>query len=437
MNVIESAVQLPARIGAWWEKQDTQTLPVQVRERMRESFDFFRTNGFPHAKMEDWKYTDVRRVTDFPYAWPVKGEQKLDQAGFNALPLAEVPDAYKLVFVNGYLDEGLSVLPSGRNIFTVTHLGDAAAAGEHYETHMGEIVSTESGFTALNTALHTDGVLIHIPASVVVDKPVMIYYVALTEDDLYLIQPRNIVIAEKGSQAQLAEIFVSRGTEPSLTNVVTEIQVAEGANLDYTRLQLESGRNFHIGYTGITQQRDSRIDTHVLSLGGAFLRNNLHFRMEGAGGSCIMNGLYLLKDDQFLDNHTRVDHAAPGCVSDQLYKGILKDKSTGVFNGKIIVHPDAQKTNAYQRNVNVLLSDAATINTKPQLEIFADDVRCTHGATAGFIDEEAIFYLRARGISESEARNMLMNAFANEVIDKLNVASLKKPLREHIEKLLR
>jgi Fe-S cluster assembly protein SufD len=437
MNAIESAVQLPSRIGTWWENQNTQALPSQVRTRMQESFDFFRTNGFPHPKLEDWKYTDVRRITDFPYAWPQKGEQRLDKAAFHELPLAGITDAYKLVMVNGYLDEALSVLPSGDNIFTVTHLGDTAGAGDHYEAYLGDIVTTESGFTALNTALHSDGVLIHIPAGAVVDKPVLIYYVALTEDDLYLIQPRNIVIAERGSQAQLAEIFVSRGTEPSLTNVVTEIRAAEGAVVDYSRLQLESGRNFHVGYTGIVQKRDSRIDTHVLSLGGAFVRNNLHFRLEEPGCSSIMNGLYLLRGDQFLDNHTRVDHAAPNCVSDQLYKGILKDSSTGVFNGKIIVHPDAQKTNAYQRNVNVLLSDSATINTKPQLEIFADDVRCTHGATAGFIDEEAIFYLRARGISETEARNMLMNAFAHEIIDKLNVAALKDPLKAHIETLLR
>lgn len=432
MNAIESAVQLPSRIDTWWGEQDNQSLPGAVRERMQQSFDFFRAHGFPHPKIEDWKYTDVRKIIDFPYAWPTKEESRLDAAGFASLPLAGLTDTYRLVFVNGYLDEALSVLPSGNNGFTVTHLGDRTAAGEHYEEHLAEVVSTESGFTALNTALHTDGVLIHIPAGAVVDKPVMVYYVASTADDLFLIQPRNIIIAGKGSEVRLAEIFVSRGEEPSLTNVVTEIQVGEGAHMDYSRLQMEGSRNFHVGFTGITQQRDSRIDTHVLTLGGAFVRNNLHFKLEGKGCSSIMNGLYLLKGEQFLDNHTRVDHAMPECISDQLYKGILKDNSTGVFNGKIIVHQDAQKTNAYQRNVNVLLSDAATINTKPQLEIFADDVRCTHGATAGFIDEEAIFYLRARGISENEARSMLMNAFANEIIDKLNVSQLQEPLRAYI-----
>jgi Fe-S cluster assembly protein SufD len=435
MNALESAVQLPARIDAWWMEESKKPAPAPLQQRMQEAYGYFKEHGFPHPKMEDWKYTQVHKVVDFPYAWPVKKESKINKSTFESLPLANIEDAYRLVFVNGYLQEDLSVLPDGDHGFSVTHLGEDAG-NVHYEQYLASVVHTDTGFTALNTALHTDGVLIHIPAGMVVDKPVMIYYVALTTDDLYLIQPRNIVVAEKGSQVRFAEIFVSTGGEPSLTNVVTEIQVGEGANLDYSKLQLEEHQNFQIGYTGIIQQRDSRIDTHLISLGGAFIRNNLHFMLEGENCSSIMNGLYILKDEQFLDNHTRVDHALPRCYSDQLYKGILADKSTGVFNGKIIVHPDAQKTNAYQRNVNVLLSDNATINTKPQLEIFADDVRCTHGATAGFIDEEAIFYLRARGISEADARNMLMNAFANEIVDKMNVESVKGPLRQYIAQKL-
>jgi Fe-S cluster assembly protein SufD len=437
MSALETAVQLPARIDTWWNEETKKPVADPVKERMQEAYSFFQQHGFPHLKMEDWKYTDVHKILDFPYGWPVKDESKIEKTIFQTLPLAHIADVYKLVFVNGYLQEDLSVLPEGNNNFTVTHLGEKTAGQDHYEAHLATIVGNETGFTALNTALHTDGVLIHIPKGVVVDKPVLLYYVALSENDLYLIQPRNIVIAEANSQVQFAEIFVSHGNEPSLTNVVTEISVNEGANLDYSRIQLEENRNFHIGFTGIVQQQDSRIDTHVISLGGAFVRNNLHFMLSGENCSSIMNGLYILKDDQFLDNHTRVDHAMPHCLSDQLYKGILAGRSTGVFNGKIIVHQDAQKTNAYQRNVNVLLSDEATINTKPQLEIFADDVRCTHGATAGFIDEEAIFYLRARGISEEDARNLLMNAYANEIVDKMNVELLKEPLSNYISAKLR
>lgn len=434
MDGIEAG-QLPAKIDTWWEEESKKPVAVTVKQRMQDAFSFFKANGFPHGKMEDWKYTDLHPVISLPYSWPERNTHYLDRASFETFPLAGFTDVYRLVFVNGYLQEGLSVLPQGGKTFTVTHLGEKGS--EAYEEHVATVVNTENGFTALNTALHSDGVLIDIPRGGKVDKPVLIYYVSVAEERQYLIQPRNIIVAEEGSEVRLAEVFVSTGDKPSLTNIVTEIKVGAGANLDYTRLQMEGDQNNSIGFTGITQQQDSRIDTHVISLGGGFVRNNLHFMLEGQNCASIMNGLYLLKDEQFLDNHTRVDHAMPGCLSDQLYKGILRDKSTGVFNGKIIVHQDAQKTNAYQRNVNVLLSDEATIDTKPQLEIFADDVRCTHGATAGFIDEEAVFYLRSRGIDEQQARNLLMNAFANEVVDKLNIDSFKDPLREYIAQKLR
>lgn len=436
MNTLESTIQLPARIETWWNKENRNIIANAVLERQQKAYNAFKALGFPHTKMEDWKYTDVRKITHYPYAWPVKGEQKLDKNTFKSFMLADLKDVYRLVFVNGYLQDDLTILPEGKDKFTVTHLGDDKGS-DHYEDHLANVVNTDTAFTALNTAIHSDGVLIHVQKNAVVDKPVLVYYVALTEADLYLIQPRNIVITETGSKVQFAEIFVSKGMEPSLTNVVTEIKAGENSLLDYSRIQLEENKNFHVGYTGIEQQRNSRIDTHVFSLNGAFVRNDLHFILQGTNCSSIMNGLYILKDEQFLDNHTRVDHAVPSCVSDQLYKGILAGKSTGIFNGKIIVHPDAQKTNAYQRNVNVLLSDDATINTKPQLEIFADDVRCTHGATAGFIDEEAIFYMQARGISKEEARNLLMNAYANEIVQKMNVEVLKDPLRKYIAKKLK
>lgn len=439
MNDIESAVQLPARIDSWWEKESNSGVATTHREaleRMKKGYDFFKTNGFPHIKLEDWKYTNVHKIVDLPYAWPAKNATALNKETFQSLPLSEIEDAYRLVFVNGYLNEELSVLPKDGKSFTVSHLGESADR-DQYAENLATVVNTETGFTALNTALHTNGVLIDVPKNVVVDKPVLIFYVASTEDDLYLIQPRNLVIAEANSQVQFAEIFVSVGSQPSLTNVVTEIKVGEGAHLDYSRLQLEENQNFHVGFTGIEQQKDSRIDTHVISLDGAFVRNDLHFKLKGTNCSSILNGLYILKDQQFLDNHTRIDHAMPECFSDQLYKGILNDKATGVFNGKIIVHQDAQKTNAYQRNVNVLLSDDATINTKPQLEIFADDVRCTHGATAGSLDEEAIFYLRSRGLSEDSAQHLLLDAYANEILEKLNVEALKEPLRKWAAKKLK
>lgn len=435
MSNIESSLQLPARIDEWWEKTRKENERSPVLERMQESFDFFRTNGFPHIKLEDWKYTNVRKITDLPYAWPVKEESALDKNTFDTFPLAKDVDAYKLVFVNGYLDDSLSVLPKGDNAFTVTHLEDIEAKGA-YREHLASVVTNESGFTALNTALHSDGVLIDIPKGVVVDKPVFVYYVSLKEDDLFLIQPRNLIIAEDNSQVKLAEIFVSKGDQPSLTNIVSEIKAGAGAHVDYSKIQLEGEQSYHVGFTKFYQEKDSKVDTHLITLHGTFMRNDLQFYVNGKNCDSIMNGLYILNKEQFLDNHTRVDHAMPECFSDQLYKGILDDKATGVFNGKIMVHQDAQKINAYQRNTNVLLADGATINTKPQLEIYADDVRCTHGATTGYLDKEAIFYLRSRGLSEHDAQHFLLKSYAYEVVEKMNVEELVEPLKELIDQKL-
>src|SRR5699024_453382 len=198
----------------------------------------------------------------------------------------------------------------------------------------------------LNTAMHTGGVLIDIPKGVIVDKPVFVYYIAVKEEDLFLIQPRNLIIAEDNSQVKLAEIFVSKGEQPSLTNIVTEIKAGSGAHVDYSKIQLEKEESYHVGYTKIQQEKDSRVDTHQLSLDGTFVRNDLHFYLNGRNCNSILNGLYLLGGKQFLDNHTRVDHAVPGCFSDELNKGVLNDDATGVFNGKGVVHMDAQQTNA-------------------------------------------------------------------------------------------
>jgi Fe-S cluster assembly protein SufD len=343
------------------------------------------------------------------------------------LPFAALNDVYRMVFVNGYFVPQWSLLPEKLRGVTVTTMREAAGK-EAYEDSFDKIVDHHAGFTSLNAALYTDGAFIRLEKGAAIDKPVFLYFVAQSEEDAYFIQPRNLVIADENAEAKIVEVFVSQGAQASLTNIITEIEAGPDARLDYTKLQLEDHHNFHIGTTQIRQDRQSAVDTHIISLDGAFIRNNLHFLMTDKHCSSILNGLYLVHDDEFLDNHTQVDHAVPECFSDQLYKGIIDDKGTGVFNGKVQVRKDAQKTNAYQRNVNILLSDDAVINTKPQLEIYADDVRCTHGATTGYLNEEAVFYLRSRGIGESDARLLLMNAFAGEIVEKLNVEALKQPL---------
>ncbi|GAA4306014.1 Fe-S cluster assembly protein SufD [Compostibacter hankyongensis] len=440
MNQIETALNLNNQAKGWWnELQKTSGLGTAEARTRKSAFSRFQEQGFPTTRQEDWKYTDVHRILDIPYAWPVKDEQELSAEIFSRLPLSPLTgeDGYHMVFVNGYFMPDYSTLPAEKAKGITLKPLRKASGEKAWQTHLATVAETATGFISLNTALHTDGAFLHLEAGATLDKPLFLWFVAQCEQDAYFIQPRNLIVAEAGASANIVELFVSAGEEPSLTNVVTEIVAGEQAKVDYTKLQLETHQNYHVGTAHVSQEQGSRVDTHLISLDGAFIRNNLNFSMKGKSCSSILNGLYLLHDEQFLDNHTRVDHARPECFSDQLYKGIMDDKSTGVFNGKIYVHPDAQQTNAYQRNVNILLSDDAAINTKPQLEIYADDVRCTHGATTGYLNEEAIFYLRSRGIGEEEARLLMMNAFAGEIVEKLNIAALKEPLTRLIADKLR
>jgi Fe-S cluster assembly protein SufD len=251
-----------------------------------------------------------------------------------------------------------------------------------------------------------------------------------------LSQPRNLIVLEKNADACIVESFLSMGANASFTNVVNEIYVDENAHLEHYKIQQQVGETYHNNYTQIFQEANTNINQVTLTLDGTMVRNNLHFYMNGKNCDTLLYGLYITEKSNHVDNHTRVDHAMPNCQSNELYKGIMKNKSTGVFNGKIMVHLDAQKTNAYQRNQNILLDPEATINTKPQLEIFADDVKCTHGATIGQLDEEPMFYLRSRGIPENVARKMLLNAFADDIAEKIKIPELVSLLEQLIEEKL-
>jgi Fe-S cluster assembly protein SufD len=249
-------------------------------------------------------------------------------------------------------------------------------------------------------------------------------------------QPRNLIILEKFSEATIIENYIAVGNHSAFTNVVNEIFADDNSKLEHYKVQRATGENYHNNYTQIFQNANTNINQVTLTLDGQWVRNNLHFYMNGQNCNSLLYGLYITDGNQFVDNHSRVDHASPNCFSDEKYKGVLKDKSTAVFNGKIMVHLDAQKTNAYQRNQNILLSDEATVNTKPQLEIFADDVKCTHGATIGQLDEEPMFYLRSRGISEDVARKLLLNAFADDIAEKIKIPELVQILEDEIERKL-
>lgn len=406
---------------------DIQRSVAAIQTKKEEAKAYFEKHGYPHPKLEDWKYTPVRRVISPEYQLPGReAAASLEKEVFSALPLTGL-DAWYLVFVNGWLNNELSTLPYGEKGITAGSIADEQLQ-PMVEPHLATIASMNSGFVASNTADFTDGAFIHAARGSHLEKPIVLYHLSVTEGAPLKIRPRNLIIAEPDASFKVIEVFAGSAKEAALTNIVTEVKAERNAVVDYTKLQLETGENYHVGYTEIEQHEHASVDTHIISLNGAFVRNNLHFRLMDKHCRSIMNGLYLLNGNQFLDNHTRVNHDSPECYSDQLYKGIINEQATAVFNGKVYVEKDAQKTNAYQRNVNILLSDEATVNTKPQLEIFADDVRCTHGATSGHLDDEAVFYLRSRGLSESDARRLLLRAYAEEVIDKLQVEALKEPL---------
>ncbi len=287
-------------------------------------------------------------------------------------------------------------------------------------------------FTSLSTAFTKDGVLIHITEGKIIEKPIHILFITSAGNEKFLIQPRNLFVAEKNSHATIIEHFVNIESGIYFTNTVTEIVVGENAIVDHLRLQEESKSSFHIGRMDIDIERAGNFTSHFISLGASLTRNDFNAKFNDEGGECTLNGLFLTERQQHFDVHTLIDHAKPHCSSHEHYKGILDDSSRGVFNGKVIVQRDAQKTNAFQENNNIILSQEALINTKPQLEIFADDVKCSHGATIGQLDKDAMFYLKSRGIGEEAARNILIHAFASDVIQSVKV----KSVRNYIEEIL-
>jgi Fe-S cluster assembly protein SufD len=287
-------------------------------------------------------------------------------------------------------------------------------------------------FTALSTAYTEDGAFIYVPAGKIVEEPIHIIFITDSGNEKILTQPRNLFVAEKNSQVTIIEHYVGNEGEIYFTNSITEIVAEENTVVDHIKLQEESKKAFHIARMEVDQERSSNFSSHLISTGADLTRNDFNARFNDEGGECTLNGLYMIDGTQLFDAHTLMDHAKPHCNSHEHYKGILDDKSRGVFNGKIIVRQDAQKTNAFQENNSILLSDEALVNTKPQLEIFADDVKCSHGATIGQMDDDAKFYLKSRGIGEEASKGILLHAFASDVITSIKIESV----RNYIEKII-
>lgn len=392
----------------------------------------FISQGFPTIKDEEWRFTNVAPILDLALHAPEKPARKVTEADLQQFSFGDL-NTRRIVFIDGHFAPELSNA-SGNGVDVLSMRN--ALTSPWVERHLARHASFEENpFTALNTALFHDGVFVSVPARRVLERPIHILHIVTEPQSGAVFQPRNLIVLGEAASAKVIEHYVSLGNgsaEPYLTNAVTELVLGEDALLEHIKFQAESEKAFHVAALQAHQAKASVWTSHSISTGARLARNNIQTILGDQGCNCIMNGLYLGRNDQLVDHHTVMDHAKPHCESHEYYHGILADRARGVFNGKIFVRKDAQKTNAKQTNRNLLLSDDAVIDTKPQLEIFADDVKCTHGATIGQLDEKSLFYLQARGIPKSMARRMLIYAFASEVIDRITLPQI----REELDKVL-
>jgi Fe-S cluster assembly protein SufD len=396
----------------------------------QEAFTRFAETGFPTTHDEDWRFTNVSAVanTEFEPAAPVPMEEKqLESLGTSGF-------ACRLVFVNGYFDAGLSRIPALLKGVKISSLAAAINGGEKaLEGSLGNYLNfRRDSFAALNTALFEDGVFIEVPKGVHLEQPVYALFVTVPGATPSMNHPRNIIVAGESAQVTVVEDYVSLGEGVTFSNTATELVAGDNANVSHYMIVREGDQAYNFSTLRIQQGRSANVATHSLLLSGGLVRNNVHPVLAGEGSECLINGLFMGNERQHMDNYMLVEHASPHCDSRQFYNGILNGQSHGVFHGRIIVHKDAQKTDAKQTNRNLLLSDDAQIDTKPQLEIYADDVKCTHGATIGQVDENALFYLRSRGLDEASARHVLLLAFANECLDRMS----SHQVRDHLERLV-
>jgi len=402
---------LESASGVNWKLDGQFLLSESLRQN---ALSVLETTPFPTTRAEAWKYTRVTRIKNGEFAVnPV-------QLAKNNHRISE--SSVSLVFVNGHFSAELSdkTMPEGVKILALSQMNEAELAVLGNDVKLeGEI------FNAFNTAYATDGAYIHVSAEMQIAPSIELTYISTGENTLSNI--RNIIVSEAFSKAHIIQQFVSENAVNCFTNVVSEISVAQNAFLTIDKLQQEDDSCFQVSTEEAKQAKDSNFTINTVTLGGGLVRNNLHIAVDGQNCETNLNGAYILKGNQHVDNHTVVDHKVANCLSNELYKGVIDGKATAVFNGKVFVRKDAQKINAFQSNGNVLLSDDASVNSKPELEIYADDVKCSHGSTTGQLDEEAVFYLRARGIGEKAARQLMIGAFVGEVMEKIeNEAVLEK-----------
>jgi Fe-S cluster assembly protein SufD len=406
-----------------------------VRALRARAMETFMERGLPDTRVEAWKYTDVRSLARHHFT-ASPGSTSLDESALPSRLLTAEP-VHRLVFVDGRHAPALNPFNTQLNGVTLTSLAYALVnRPEELEPWLGRNTDPEKpGFNALNTAFMSDGAYLRLAPGVTLDHPVHLLFIATGKPDT-VATVRNVIVAAAGSKAQIVESYISLNDAAYLTNTVTELIVGEGADIEHHKLEQESESAYHMAGIYVSQHRDSRYTSHNIALGGRLVRNDLHVTLDEPGTDCTLNGLYLTRGRQHVDNHTRIDHCKPRASSREWYKGVLDERSRAVFNGRVVVHKDAQQTDARQSNHNLLLSNEAEADAQPQLEIYADDVKCSHGCTVGRLDEEALFYLRSRGIDPASARNFLIHAFAADVLQRIRIAPVRRYLEEQLMKRL-
>jgi Fe-S cluster assembly protein SufD len=408
---------------------ETTSGPLWLQNLRKLAAERFAALGFPTRHDEEFRFTNISAIAETPFHLPGTATSQIDSiTGFDYTGMT----GSRLVFINGHFaaqHSRTSALPAGTVVSTLAEAitRDAAAL----EQHLGQYAQYQTqAFAALNTAALADGAFIRLPRHAVVEEPIHLLFISTAAHHPTVSHPRTLIIAEENSQATIVESYAGPEDQVYFTNAVTEIVCAEHTHIDHYKVQRESKSAFHIGTMHVQMAQRSTLSSHSLIFGGKLVRNDANAVLAGEGIECTLNGVYIASGSQLIDNHTSIDHAMPHCNSHEIYKGILDGQARGVFNGKIYVRPDAQKTDAKQTNQTLLLSRDAQIHTKPQLEIYADDVRCTHGATIGQLSDEALFYLRARGIGKEQARALLTYAFAADIVDRIKVESIRAQLNQ-------
>jgi len=426
---MELKEKLISSFMAFEERVDVHADLHEVRTQAIKNFE---TKGFPTKKEEAWKYTSLSAVLKSDFSVFPKQENAIEFSDVKKYFIHEI-DTYKVVFVDGVFSSFLSsTTHDGLDVCLMSSALTKPKYKMIIDEYFNKIASKEDSLTTLNTAFSLEGAYINIPKSKVVEKPIEIINFSTGTEAALLVQPRNLIIVGENAHVQIIERHQSLNENPVLTNSVTEIFARKRAIVDYYKIQNDNLEASLIDNTYIAQKDQSHVSVHTFSFGGNLTRNNLNFYHQGEHINSTLKGITIIEGKQHVDHHTLVQHATPNCESHQNYKGIFNDRSTGVFNGKIYVEREAQKTDAFQQNNNILLSDKATINAKPQLEIFADDVKCSHGCTIGQLDDKAMFYMQSRGIPQKEAKALLMYAFSNEVIESIKIPELKQRITKII-----